>query len=43
MIEASGPEDAPAIVFLHGAGVNRKMWLSQVAALEKEFRVINDR
>ncbi|WP_086820545.1 alpha/beta fold hydrolase [Allokutzneria sp. NRRL B-24872] len=39
-IEASGPEDAPAIVFLHGAGVNRKMWLSQVSALEKEFRVI---
>ncbi|MFB9904509.1 alpha/beta fold hydrolase [Allokutzneria oryzae] len=40
MIEASGPEDALPIVLLHGAGVNRKMWLSQVAELEKEFRVI---
>ncbi|MCP3800139.1 alpha/beta hydrolase [Allokutzneria sp. A3M-2-11 16] len=39
-VEASGPEDALPIVFLHGAGVNRKMWMSQAAALEREFRVI---
>jgi pimeloyl-ACP methyl ester carboxylesterase len=36
----SGPAGAPVILFLHGLGWNRKMWLYQQQALEKEFLVV---
>jgi pimeloyl-ACP methyl ester carboxylesterase len=39
-VESSGPQDAPAIVFLHGAGISSWMWTSQVAALNEKYRCI---
>ena len=37
---ASGPPDAPAIVFLHGTRLTRMAWAPQLEGLEDEFRVI---
>ena len=38
--DVTGPDDAPAVILIHGYGVNRKMWNPQLAAL-KDYRVIN--
>ena len=38
-IERSGPEDAPAIVFLHGRGGGR-MWQAQVERLNRQYRCL---
>ena len=36
---ASGDEDAPAVVLLHGSGTNATSWIRDVAALSRRFRV----
>ncbi len=36
----SGPADAPAVVFTHGAGLNHRMFDEQVAALKNDYRVL---
>lgn len=38
--EVAGPAAAPAIVFLHGIRVTRRMWLLQIEQLKNEYRVI---
>ena len=38
---ATGPEDAPPIVFVHGAMMGRSVWSPQVAALADRFRCIS--
>ncbi|HEV2298019.1 MAG TPA: alpha/beta hydrolase [Candidatus Acidoferrales bacterium] len=38
--EIAGPVGAPAIVFLHGIRVTRRMWQLQIERLKGEFRVI---
>jgi len=35
-----GPDDAPAIIFIHGFPLNRSMWDNQVEALKENYRVI---
>lgn len=35
-----GGTDGPAIVLVHGLGINRQMWRYQVAALTRRYRVI---
>lgn len=37
---ATGPPDAPAIVFLHGTRLSRTVWTPQLTALGDEFRAI---
>ncbi len=37
---ATGPHDAPAIVFLHGTRLSRAIWTPQLEALGGEFRAI---
>jgi pimeloyl-ACP methyl ester carboxylesterase len=37
----AGPEDAPPIVFVHGAMMGRSVWHPQVAALSERFRCIS--
>ena len=39
-VAASGAENAPAIVFLHGLGVSSWMWTEQVAALSGDFHCL---
>lgn len=39
-IDATGPENAQPIVFVHGAIFTRKMWAPQRNALSDEFRVL---
>jgi pimeloyl-ACP methyl ester carboxylesterase len=36
----TGSPDAPAIVFLHGAGISGWMWTDQVAALSDRYRCV---
>jgi pimeloyl-ACP methyl ester carboxylesterase len=36
---ASGPDNAPPLLLLHGAGANAAMWMNDVAALAAHFRV----
>lgn len=38
-IVASGPQDAPALVLLHGSGANTAMWATDVAVWAQAFRV----
>lgn len=38
--DIAGPPGAPAIVFVHGLGVTRRMWELQMAALADNFRVV---
>lgn len=38
--DASGPTDAPAIVFVHGSVVTRKMWLPQLRGLSDTYLVL---
>jgi 3-oxoadipate enol-lactonase len=35
-----GPDDAPAIIFIHGFPLNKSMWDVQVEALKENYRVI---
>ncbi len=35
-----GPPGAPMIVFIHGAGISRKLWQPQLEALSDDFRVV---
>lgn len=39
-VDIAGPQDAPAMVLLHGGAFNRKMWLPQMSALSDTFRLI---
>jgi pimeloyl-ACP methyl ester carboxylesterase len=39
--EINGKNNSRSIIFIHGAGVSRKWWHPQVAALCDEFRVIS--
>jgi pimeloyl-ACP methyl ester carboxylesterase len=39
-LHIAGDSDAPAIVFLHGAGIPGWMWAPQLAALSPRFRCI---
>ena len=39
-VDVAGPEGNPAIVFVHGAVFQRKMWAPQRNALAGEFRVV---
>lgn len=38
-VVASGPADAPAVLLLHGSGSTAAMWMGDVAAWAKDFRV----
>src|ERR671936_528521 len=37
---ATGPEAAPAVVFLHGSTLDQDSWASQVEALQEDYRVV---
>lgn len=39
-VQASGPANAPAIVFLHGGGISGWMWEPQVEALRDHFHCL---
>lgn len=39
--EVAGPEDAPPIVFVHGAMMGRSVWRPQVDALKDRYRCIS--
>ena len=39
-IQRSGPEGAPAIVFLHGGGVGGWMWQAQVERFNRQYRCL---
>ena len=39
--DLSGPIDAPAIVFIHGLGLNRHVWDKYVPRFSQRFRVLN--
>ncbi|NLV06198.1 alpha/beta fold hydrolase [Haloarcula rubripromontorii] len=39
-VDVRGPIDAPAIVFVHGAGISRKLWLPQTDSLSATYRTI---
>jgi pimeloyl-ACP methyl ester carboxylesterase len=39
-VDCRGPTDVPVIIFVHGAGISRKMWLPQIHSLSDHFRTI---
>jgi pimeloyl-ACP methyl ester carboxylesterase len=39
-LDRRGPADAPVVVFVHGAGISRKMWLPQTESLSEDFRTV---
>ncbi|MCA1647044.1 MAG: alpha/beta hydrolase [Chloroflexi bacterium] len=39
-LERYGPQDAPTIIFTHGAGANRTSWYYAIRALSQRFQVI---
>ncbi|WP_433411497.1 alpha/beta fold hydrolase [Microtetraspora malaysiensis] len=39
-VMASGPEDAPPLVLLHGSGANAAMWMPDVPVWAQHFRVL---
>lgn len=39
-VDIRGPADAPVIVFVHGAGISRKLWLPQTAVLADTYRTV---
>ncbi|MGI5489052.1 alpha/beta fold hydrolase [Microtetraspora malaysiensis] len=39
-VMASGPEDAPPLVLLHGSGANAAMWMADVPVWAQHFRVL---
>ena len=39
-LESHGPDSSPTLLFIHGAGINRKMWLPQVDALGDRYRIL---
>lgn len=39
-VHASGPTDAPSIVFLHGAGISSWMWTDQIKALNDRYHCL---
>jgi 3-oxoadipate enol-lactonase len=40
VVEARGPTHAPTVIFLNSIGCDRRLWDSQVAALEDQFRCV---
>jgi len=40
VVQATGADSAPAIVFLHGLGVSSWMWTEQVAALSADYQCL---
>jgi pimeloyl-ACP methyl ester carboxylesterase len=38
--DSAGPEDAPALLLVHGSVVTRKMWLPQLRGLSDAYRLI---
>ena len=39
--ELSGPEAAPAVVLIHGLGLNRQIWQWHEPALAERYRVLS--
>lgn len=39
-LELAGLDGGPTLVFLHGAGINRKMWAPQVDLLSPSYRIV---
>ncbi len=39
-IEVAGTRNGPTLVFLHGAGINRKMWRPEVDLLGDRYRIV---
>lgn len=39
-VEVRGPEEAPAVLLLHGFPLSRRMWEPQILALEARWRVV---
>lgn len=40
VLDRREPTDAPVIVFVHGAGISRKMWLPQIESLSEGFQTV---
>lgn len=39
-VDRMGPTGAPMILFIHGAGISRKLWQPQLEALSDDFRTV---
>ncbi len=39
-VDSRGPTDTPVILFIHGAGISRKMWLPQVESLSDTYQTV---
>ncbi|WP_411968937.1 alpha/beta fold hydrolase [Haloferax sp. YSSS75] len=40
MVDIRGPIGAPAIIFVHGACISRKLWLPQMDSLAETYRTL---